>query len=59
MNVIGRIVAVLLGSGVLFIVLAILRGRFDGAATIAVACLVLAVSTTVWAAINRKRSDHS
>lgn len=57
MNVIGRIVAALLAVGVLFTILAILRGQFDGAATLAAACLLLAAATTVWAAINRKRNQ--
>lgn len=59
MNVIGRIVAVFLVVGVLLTLLAILRGRFDGAAALAVACLTLALTTTVWAAINRKRTHMS
>lgn len=58
MNQYGRIVALLLSTGLLFITLAIVRGRIDGAATLAAALLTFAVAITVWAAINRKR-NHS
>ena len=56
MNVIGRIVAGFLVVGALLTLLAILRGRFDGAAALAVTCLTLALTTTIWATINRKRT---
>ncbi|WP_295851282.1 hypothetical protein [uncultured Microbacterium sp.] len=58
MNTYGRIVALLFSTGLLFITLAILRGRIDGAAALAAALLTFAVALTVWAAINRKR-NHS
>lgn len=56
MNVIGQIVAVLFSVGLIFLFVAIVRGRIDGAAAVAVALLFLALATTVWAAINRKRN---
>lgn len=59
MNIIGHIVAALLSIGLIFLFVAIIRGRIDGAAAIAVALLFLALATTVWAAINRKRSHNS
>lgn len=57
MNVTGRIVAALLTVGVLFTILAVIRGQFDGAATLAAASIFLAVATTARAAINRKRNQ--
>lgn len=55
MNVYGRIVTVFLASGLIFLALALLRGRIDGAAVIAAALILLALFTTVWTCINRKR----
>lgn len=55
MNVYGRIVGVLAAAGALFIVLAALRGRFDGVALLAVITLILALFTTYTAWTNRKR----
>lgn len=56
MNVIGQIVALLLSVGLIFTVVAIFRGRIDGATALAVTSILLALATTVWAAINRKRN---
>lgn len=56
MNVYGRIVGTLALVGALFIVLAALRGRFDGVALLAVATLILALFTTYAAWTNRKRN---
>ncbi|MCW2165370.1 hypothetical protein B0I12_002525 [Microbacterium hydrothermale] len=55
MTVYGRIVGALAAVGVLFIVLAALRGRFDGVALLAVVTILLALFTTYAAWTNRKR----
>lgn len=59
MNVIGRLVALFFATGMVFLFLAILRGRFDGAGVLAAFLILLALFITVWAAINRKRSNNS
>lgn len=56
MNVYGRLVTVYLASGLIFLTLALLRGRIDGAAVIAAALILLALFTTVWTWTNRKRN---
>lgn len=56
MNALGQLVAFLLSLGLVFLVVAVLRGRIDGAAAAAVTLILLALATTVWAAINRKRT---
>lgn len=55
MNVYGRLVTVYLASGLIFLTLALLRSRIDGAAVIAAALILLALFTTVWTWTNRKR----
>lgn len=55
MNVYGRLVTVYLASGLIFLALALLRGRIDGAAVIATALILLALFTTVWTWTHRKR----
>lgn len=56
MNTLGRIVVALLLSGLFFLAIAATRGHIDGAAFAAAVLILLAVSTTVWAAVNRKRT---
>lgn len=56
MNVYGRLVTVYLASGLIFLTLALLRGRIDGAAVIAAALILLALFTTVWTWTNRNRN---
>lgn len=57
MNVLGRIVLALLLSGLFFFAVAVIRGQIDGASFAAVTLILLALATTVWAAINRKRTQ--
>jgi hypothetical protein len=52
----GIAVLALLLTALLFTGIAITRGQFDGAATLAAVALTFAVFTTVWAATNRKRT---
>jgi hypothetical protein len=56
LNALGQIVAALLLSGLFFLAVAFTRDHVDGAAFAAAALIILAVSITVWAAINRKRT---
>lgn len=56
MNVYGRLVTVYLASGLIFLTLALLRGRIGGAAVIAAALILLALFMTAWTWTNRKRN---
>lgn len=55
MNALGQLVAFLLSLGLVFLVVAVLRARIDGAAAASATLILLALAVTVWAAINRKR----
>lgn len=56
MNALGQLVAALLIAGILLAIVAITRGRIDGAAVLSFTLLFFAVAIAAWAANNRKQN---
>jgi len=55
-NALGQLVAALLIAGVLLAIVAITRGRIDGAALLSFTLIFFAAAITAWAANNRKQN---
>lgn len=56
MNALGLLVAALLIAGILLAIVAVTRGRIDGAAVLSLTLIFFAAAVTLWAANNRKQN---